>query len=384
MREEREAAHEDQSSFMQVLYKVNAVSGMVHFKQVEEISPADLDEGWKETGGSSLDMPSPHVAMCLGSGREGSESEEGEDEEEEEEEEEEGAEYVLVASLPVLAVPEALRIPRRTPDPVRYTAQSYLEEREPSLSWYSGDLLVEGRKTKAYHGQCTYHSKGDYWCPLKYRARLMGPAEMERLGFDGAPWESHMVLEKVNDHDGESDEEVKKKALVKEYAKFSPKVAERKLSAMGVKHGGEWLGLLKGARYRAAKTAPRYDGEFVGTMERFCAHPPPAVTVMPGSMLELTPTRTQIVFYNAELLAEALARIVKDGKVKLVADGTYKTNKQRLVLVGLGAVYLVVEGDRVHNRFVPLMFCLADAEDHLAYASVIEALLEVAQTSMDV
>jgi len=64
-------------------------------------------------------------------------------------------------------------------------------------------------------------------------------------------------------------------------------------------------------------------------------------------------------------------------------DGTFKTNIQGLVLVGVGGVYLVAEGNTVHNRWVLLMCALCASEDGLAYETVLRALIHVAKERKD-
>ena len=203
---------------------------------------------------------------------------------------------------------------------------------------------------------------------------------MSAKGFNGEPYKDYMVLEKVGVHDGESDEDVKRARVVKRYSKYTPRVAEAKMSQDGIQHKGEWHGQLKGARYREScgtRGKRYYSAEFLGTMERFCASPPANVDVVLHGML-LEEHCTRVVFYNHAFLEEALNRIKTQGGAKLVVDGTFKTNIGKLVLVGVGAVHLVVEKGIVHNRYVPLMFMLSDAEDGDAYGQLLDTLLSEA------
>ena len=52
---------QDGGSLMQVLFKLN-VAGVVQFKQVEEMTSDDRDDGWQDTGGSSLAEPEQQPA----------------------------------------------------------------------------------------------------------------------------------------------------------------------------------------------------------------------------------------------------------------------------------------------------------------------------------
>ena len=141
------------------------------------------------------------------------------------------------------------------------------------------------------------------------------------------------------------------------------------MSEDGIKHEGKLRGSLKNERFKrnsATKGIVRYDARFIGTMRRFCAKPPAPIEV-DRERLQLDDDVTRVAFWNHKFLAAELDRVEAFGQVKLVLDGTYKTNAQRLVLLGIGAVHLVVDGDRVHNRLVPMMFMLAHTEDTDAY-----------------
>ena len=174
------------------------------------------------------------------------------------------------------------------------------------------------------------------------------------------------------------------KKNMKNFVQYTPKVAESKMSDAGIDHKGLLRGSLKTQRALFMQEPRRYDGQFTGTMRRFCENPPDGVSILDGPEPQVTEHRTRIGFYNKKFLAEALQRIKTQGGVKLVADGTYKTNIQRLVLVCVGAVYLVPDKNEVHNRFVPLMFAVTDAEDHEAYELVLDGLVRVAADELGI
>ena len=112
------------------------------------------------------------------------------------------------------------------------------------------------------------------------------------------------------------------------------------------------------------------------TLLRFCESPPESVTcVVDGPSLGVSQDCTRIVFYNEAFLREGVERVLADGAARIVVDGTYKTNVQRLVLVGLGGLCLLNDGGHIRNRWVPWLFCLTHSEDEVAYRVVLEQFL---------
>ena len=143
-----------------------------------------------------------------------------------------------------------------------------------------------------------------------------------------------------------------------EYAAETPMLAEVTMTNAGVQHDGRLRRSIAGIRYRAGQAdgqTRQYSGHFVGTLKRFMLNPPVPVSVEPPPVSNVSADRVRIVFYNDELMRHAMQNFVRGTSgLKIVMDGTYKTNIQRLVLVGAGFVFVVNENDKVHNRFIPL------------------------------
>ena len=106
----------------------------------------------------------------------------------------------------------------------------------------------------------------------------------------------------------------------------------------------------------------------------------------PAFGLGVTADYTRIPFYNKALLLKVLDRIRTDRNVKLAVDATFNTNRERLVIIAIGAVYTVPSKRRprsgcsnvVQSTAIPLMFLLCNTEDEASHTAALQALLNVA------
>jgi len=273
------------------------------------------------------------------------------------------------------------------------TAHKYCEQKKiPMITWKRGRLC----KSFSYTGHCGYHLSGPdnlrkplrRRCPFKYRMRAATADDLAGTPHEGENPKDFAVLESRLQHEGEPDPAHAMKELIAKYAKLTPRAAEKQMTKDQVEHRGEYYAKLEKARYAARhieKDGKRYDGTFVATLRAFCANPKAPVTcVLNDADLVVNADVTRIVFYHDAFLREGIQRLLKDRVARIVVDGTYKTNVQRLVLVGLGGLYLVNENGHIHNRWVPWMFCLSDSEDEEAYTAVVQQFLAFGRTNFEI
>ena len=371
---------------MQLLYKVGA-GGVIHLKKVEEISREEADDGWavqdewlenhEVCNSLRVQGVTEKAEASREEAKEGesedanddseeqeevedSEDEEEEEETEEEEEEEEEMEYLPLGTIPAITEGEWAAAGHTKPlNVVLETAKEWCEGRGIlNIHWFPGDLKVDGRRTKAYHGECKRHrTRGGHACPYRLRARIATKEEMPGDALEGDA--SYISIEQKHDHEGDSDPDIKRREIVKSITKtFTAKQAEVELTKRGVKHKGKWRKHLENARggwKRANEEPPRFDAEFQDTMRQFCASPPAGLQCFyEGEGWEISEHVTRIGFIHTGQLAEALQRIIDTGAVKFVIDGTYQTNVQRLVLVQV-APPLCGQEDSMPRYVIPML-----------------------------
>eukprot|EP00973_Karenia_brevis_P031605 4359586-Karenia_brevis.AAC.1 len=75
------------------------------------------------------------------------------------------------------------------------------------------------------------------------------------------------------------------------------------------------------------------------------------------------------------MMMAGMKRMHSQAKVKLIVDGSYKTNEQNLVIICAGPVFLHVDhldgndktDEKVTNRFMPLACVLSHRENEAAH-----------------
>ena len=174
-----------------VLLFKHTEGGVVQFLNVDEYTSQHNADGWLLFDrGSLIDNP---VYQQLVPGKD------------EGEEEAPSREYELVGIVPV-DVRQVLAPGMKAPlHPVLVAAKQHCTDKQViGIRWYPGDLQVASHKTKAYHGECTYHRPANgSTCPFKYRARYAGEAELDAAGYQGGTRDSHVRIDSRHDHEGE-------------------------------------------------------------------------------------------------------------------------------------------------------------------------------------
>ena len=259
---------------------------------------------------------------------------------------------------------------------------------EPFMVWKSGHLSIDNLRRVVYNARCPQHVNNEGLpCPKRYRASAATADRVRSMGLV-APTGAGPEMLLVEGHGEHFDEEIearRKHRLAKEFAKFTPAAAGVAMTNVGVVDAGRLRRSIAGVRYRTGRRdgAGLYGGHFVASLRRFIANPPAPVSIEPAPVSVASEDIVRVVFYNRELLDHAMHRFVQGrGSLKLVADGTYNTNVQKLVVVCVGLVFVVNDKGRVHNRFIPLTNVLANRENEDAYAVAMQMLLDYGRTAL--
>ena len=223
-----------------------------------------------------------------------------------------------------------------------------------------GHLKINGMQTSSFISRCTRHKE----CERKYRFTLRSRDVLseENLAMDG---DQFLLTQEIGECNGPLDIEAIKKFWCHRYAGTGkPEQILKKMSKDGIPedHRPKARQLeSRNALLRGTAANRRYDGKFVDTMKAFCNNPPEGIKVwQEESVVEEKTIR--IAFSVPDLTAKAVD-LQKSGDVFWLMDGTFNTNFQGLVLIGLGPAGIGIERNLPTMKALPYSFVLANAED---------------------
>jgi len=222
-----------------------------------------------------------------------------------------------------------------------------------------GHLKLNGMPGSCYISRCIRHID----CKRKYRFTLRGRDVLaeERLDVEG---DDFLLVQDIGVCDGPDNVEVLKKHWCHTYAGTgTPDRILQKMSVDGIPQDQRPSSRQLEARnaYLRGAGGRRFDGKFVESMKAFCKDPPKGTRIWLDE--SIVDEKTVRIAFSVNALTPKATELQKSGDVFWVMDGTFNTNLQGLVLIGVGPAGIGIERNLPTMKALPYSFVIASAED---------------------